>query len=303
MRGSRRPKLPLPGTRETSWPMNNRDRKPPFRRGGGKGPDQGPNRGPGKGRDFGRRPGRRDREANSEGPVILYGWHTVVAALANPQREIRKLLLTENAARRLADDNIDTRVTPEIVRPDLIDHRLGPDAVHQGLLAEAEPLPSPDIETLSQQGIVLVLDQITDPHNVGAILRSAAAFAVKAIVTTARHSPDATGVLAKSASGALELVPMITVTNLARALNELNDQGFMTVGLDSQGSDNLGAMTLREPLALVLGAEGKGLRQLTRDTCSAVARLDMPGAIKSLNVSNAAALALYIGASRLGLMG
>jgi 23S rRNA (guanosine2251-2'-O)-methyltransferase len=170
-------------------------------------------------------------------------------------------------------------------------------------LAEADPLPSPDIETLPEDGIVLVLDQITDPHNVGAILRSAAAFAVKAIVTTARHSPDATGVLAKSASGALELVPMVTVTNLARALNQLNDQGFMTVGLDSQGSDNLGAMVLQEPLALVLGAEGKGLRQLTRDTCSAVARLDMPGEIKSLNVSNAAAVALYIGASRLGLMG
>jgi 23S rRNA (guanosine2251-2'-O)-methyltransferase len=98
-------------------------------------------------------------------------------------------------------------------------------------------------------------------------------------------------------------VPMVTVTNLARALNELNDQGFMTVGLDSQGSDNLSAMPLQQPLALVLGAEGKGLRQLTRDTCSAVARLDMPGTIKSLNVSNAAVLALYIGASRLGLMG
>jgi 23S rRNA (guanosine2251-2'-O)-methyltransferase len=277
--------------------MNDRDRKPPFRRGGAKGSNKA-----NKGRDFGRRPGRRDRDANADDAVILYGWHTVTAALANPQRQIRKLLLTENAARRLADDNIDTRVTPEIVRPDVIDHRLGPDAVHQGLLAEAEPLPSPDIETLPQQGIVLVLDQITDPHNVGAILRSAAAFAVKAIVTTARHSPDATGVLAKSASGALELVPMITVTNLARALNELNDQGFMTVGLDSQGSDNLSAMPLREPLALVLGAEGKGLRQLTRDTCSAVARLDMPGEIKSLNVSNAAVLALYIGASRLGLM-
>lgn len=226
----------------------------------------------------------------------------MVAALANPQRGIRKLLLTENAARRLADENIDTRVTPEIVRPGLIDQRLGPDAVHQGLLAEADALPSPDIDTLPQEGIVLVLDQITDPHNVGAILRSAAAFAVKAIVTTARHSPEATGVLAKSASGALELVPLVTVQNLARALNELNDQGFMTVGLDSQGSEDLGAMTLRQPLALVLGAEGKGLRQLTRDTCSAVARLDMPGEIKSLNVSNAAVLALYIGASRLGLM-
>jgi len=275
--------------------MSDRDRKPKFRRGGGKAPD--------RGRESGRRPAWRSRETSPDGPAILYGWHTVAAALANPQRHIRKLWLTENAARRLADDKIDTRVTPEIVRPNLIDQRLGPDAVHQGLLAEADPLPSPDIDTLAQEGMVLVLDQITDPHNVGAIMRSAAAFAVKAIVTTARHSPEATGVLAKSASGALELVPLVTVQNLARALTELNDQGFMTVGLDSQGSEDLAAMTLRQPLALVLGAEGKGLRQLTRETCSAVARLDVPGEIKSLNVSNAAVLALYIGGTRLGLMG
>ena len=270
--------------------MSDRDRKPKFRRGGGKGAD--------RGRESGRRPPWRGRDGSADEPVILYGWHTVAAALANPQRRIRKLILTENAARRLADDHIDTRVTPEIVRPNLIDQRLGPDAVHQGLLAEADPLPSPDIDTLAQEGIVLVLDQITDPHNVGAIMRSAAAFAVKAIVTTARHSPEATGVLAKSASGALELVPLVTVQNLARALTEMNDQGFLTVGLDSQGSENLGAVALRQPLALVLGAEGKGLRQLTRETCSVVARLDMPGEIKSLNVSNAAVLALYIGASQ-----
>jgi 23S rRNA (guanosine2251-2'-O)-methyltransferase len=223
-------------------------------------------------------------------------------ALANPERRIRKLTLTENAARRLAEENIATRVAPEIVRPQEIDRLLSPDAVHQGLLAEADPLPSPAIETLTQEGMVLVLDQITDPHNVGAILRSAAAFAVKAIVTTARHSPEATGVLAKAASGALELVPLITVQNLARALTALNDRGFQTVGLDSEGSADLGEVALRAPLALVLGAEGKGLRQLTRETCSVVARLDMPGEIKSLNVSNAAVLALYVGASRLGLM-
>jgi 23S rRNA (guanosine2251-2'-O)-methyltransferase len=274
--------------------MSDRDRKPPFRRSGGK-PFE-------KGRKPPGRPAWRDREGSADGPAILYGWHTVAAALANPERQIRKLFLTENAARRLADENIDTRVPPEIVRPNTIDARLGPDAVHQGLLAEVDPLPSPDIGTLPERGIVLVLDQITDPHNVGAIMRSAAAFAVKAIVTTARHSPEATGVLAKSASGALEMVPLVTVQNLARALNELNDRGFMTVGLDSEGSDDLGAVALREPLALVLGAEGKGLRQLTRETCSVVARLDMPGEIKSLNVSNAAVLALYIGASRLGLM-
>ena len=234
--------------------------------------------------------------------MILYGWHTVTLALANPKRRIRKLYLTENAARRLADEQIETRVAPELARPSEIDQRLGPDAVHQGLLAEADPLPSPDIETLEPEGMILVLDQITDPHNVGAILRSAAAFAVKAIVTTARHSPEATGVLAKSASGALELVPVITVQNLARALTQLNDRGFQTVGLDSAGHDDISTIALRQPLALVLGAEGKGLRQLTRETCSVVARLDMPGEIKSLNVSNAAVLALYIGASRLGLM-
>src|SRR3954451_2469744 len=275
--------------------MSDRDRNQHFRRGGGKPPE--------KRREFGRRMARHGREAAADDQVILYGWHTVAAALANPQRHIRKLWLTENAARRLADDNIDTRVTPEIVRPSLIDQRLGPDAVHQGLLAEADPLPSPDIDTLEQEGIVLVLDQITDPHNVGAILRSAAAFAVKAIVTTARHSPEATGVLAKSASGALALVPLVTAPNLGGALNQLNDTGFMTVGLDSEGTEDLGAVALRQPLALVLGAEGKGLRQLTRETCSVVARLDMPGEIKSLNVSNAAVLALYIGAVRLGLMG
>jgi 23S rRNA (guanosine2251-2'-O)-methyltransferase len=274
--------------------MSDRERKQHFGRGGGKGRE--------KQRESGRRPAWRGREQDPDGPVILYGWHTVAAALANPQRHIRKLMLTENAARRLAEDSIDSRVTPEMVRPSEIDHLLGPDAVHQGLFAEADPLPSPDIETLAAEGLVLVLDQITDPHNVGAIMRSAAAFAVKAIVTTARHSPEATGVLAKSASGALELVPLVTVQNLARALTALNERGFMTVGLDSEGSENLSSIALREPLALVLGAEGKGLRQLTRETCSVVARLDMPGEIKSLNVSNAAVLALYIGATRLGLM-
>ena len=272
--------------------MGDRDRKQQFHRGN-----------PAQRRREAGRPAWRERRDSGDELVILYGWHTVTAALANPERRIRKLWLTENAARRLAEEHIETQVAPEIVRPGQIDQRLGPDAVHQGMLAEADPLPSLDIDTLPAEGIVLVLDQITDPHNVGAIMRSAAAFAVKAIITTARHSPEATGVLAKSASGALELVPLVTVQNLARALNAMNERGFMTVGLDSQGSENLAAVDLRQPLALVRGAEGKGLRQLTRETCSTVARLDMPGEIKSLNVSNAAVLALYIGASRLALMG
>ena len=125
-----------------------------------------------------------------------------------------------------------------------------------------------------------MLDQITDPHNVGAILRSAAAFAVKAIVTTARHSPEATGVLAKSASGAIDIVPLVLVQNLARAMNGLRERGFLIVGLDSEGEADLADVPLKAPLALVLGAEGKGLRQLTRETCDSLARLDMPGAIK-----------------------
>jgi 23S rRNA (guanosine2251-2'-O)-methyltransferase len=196
--------------------------------------------------------------------------------------------------RRLADDGVPSPLKPELVRPDEIDVRLGPDAVHQGLLAEADPLPVPSIHELEPGGIVLVLDQITDPHNVGAILRSAAAFAVKAIVTTARHSPEATGVLAKSASGALELVPLVLVQNLARGMEALRAQGFLLVGLDSTGEADLADLTLRTPLALVLGAEGKGLRQLTKSTCDHLARIDLPGEIKSLNVSNAAALGLYV---------
>src|SRR6516162_6522920 len=252
------------------------------------------------------RPQRRlgaSAEARGRTPgdaAILYGWHTVTAALNNPARRIRRLLATENAVRRLAENGVKLPLAPELVRPDAIAAQLTPDAVHQGLLAEADPLPAPAIEELPADGIVLVLDQITDPHNVGAILRTAAAFAVDAIVTTARHSPEATGVLAKSASGALEYVPIVTVQNLARALETLRERGYLLVGLDSTGDADLGDAALRSPLALVLGAEGKGLRQLTRTTCDQVARLDLPGRIKSLNVSNAAALALYVVTKRTG---
>jgi 23S rRNA (guanosine2251-2'-O)-methyltransferase len=233
-----------------------------------------------------------------DGPMVMYGWHTVTAALRNPARHIRKLLATENAARRLSEEGITAK--PELVRPSAIAERLMPDAVHQGLYLEADALPSPVVEALPAQGVVLVLDQITDPHNVGAIFRSAAAFAATAIVTTQRHSPDATGALAKAASGALEYVPLVSVQNLARGLAALKQSGFLVVGLDSSGDADLATLPLRTPLALVLGAEGKGLRQLTKETCDHVARIELPGDIKSLNVSNAAALALYVTRRHLG---
>jgi 23S rRNA (guanosine2251-2'-O)-methyltransferase len=232
------------------------------------------------------------------GPVILYGWHSVKAAIENPVRKFHRLLATDNALRRLHEEKLTLPVEPAVVRPEAIAALVGPDAVHQGLLAEADPLPSLTVEDIKPDGLLLVLDQITDPHNVGAILRTAAAFAVTAVMTTARHSPEATGVLAKAASGALEFVPIVTVPNIARALDALKERNVLVVGLDSAGDVALGALPLREPVALVLGAEGKGLRQLTRTTCDYVARLVLPGRIKSLNVSNATALALYITSTR-----
>jgi 23S rRNA (guanosine2251-2'-O)-methyltransferase len=246
-----------------------------------------------------RRPERGRPPATGDGGVTLYGWHTVAAALKNPRRRIRSLQLTENAAHRLAEAGIALPVEPQIVRPDAIAAVLPADAVHQGLLAEADPLPALDLRDIPGAGMVLALDQITDPHNVGAILRSAAAFAVTAVVITGRHSPEATGVLAKAASGALDLVPLVEVPNLARGLTALADRGFLLIGLDSAGTADLAATPLAAPLVLVIGAEGKGLRHLTRTICHEVARLDLPGAIKSLNVSNAAALSLYVASRRL----
>jgi 23S rRNA (guanosine2251-2'-O)-methyltransferase len=165
--------------------------------------------------------------------------------------------------------------------------------VHQGAVIEARPLAELRLDQIPRARTVLVLDQVTDPHNVGAIMRTAAAFAAAALVTTARHSPQASAVVAKAASGAVEWVPIVKVTNLARALDELKSYGFTILGLDSQAPLPIEQVQGREPYALVLGAEGKGLRRLTRETCDHLVRLDLPGRIRSLNVSNAAALALY----------
>ncbi len=242
------------------------------------------------------RPGRgqppKDRVAG--GGVLLFGFHPVREALRSSQRKIVRLWATDVAAERLADEIAAKGLVPTIVSNEELSSRLPADSVHQGLLAEAGPLEPIGLDELPADGIVLVLDQITDPHNVGAIMRTAAAFNVSAIVTTERHSPAMTGVLAKSASGALEHVPIASVVNLARALEELGDMGYQRVGLDSEGGASLEHIELTRPLALVLGAEGKGLRRLSRENCDVLARLDMPGKIKSLNVSNACAVALTI---------
>jgi 23S rRNA (guanosine2251-2'-O)-methyltransferase len=224
---------------------------------------------------------------------MIYGVHPVMAALANPKRRLVKLQVTLNAAERLKELPHDPRLVPQIVQPRDLDRQLGPDAVHQGMLLEAKPLDQPNLDGIDRTGVVLLLDQVTDPHNVGAIMRSCAAFAVTALVATARHSAAASGVFFKAASGAAEHVPYVKVTNLARAIDELKGYGFMVVGLDSEADRALPDMGGARPLALVLGAEGKGLRHLTRNSCDGVARLALPGALVSLNVSNAAAVALY----------
>jgi 23S rRNA (guanosine2251-2'-O)-methyltransferase len=227
--------------------------------------------------------------------AILYGFHAVREALATGKRKLLALYATEAAATRISEEARNAGLEPTIVDAQSLSRRLGMESVHQGLMLEARPLPEADIADIeSVSGIVLVLDQITDPHNVGAILRTAAAFAVDALVTTERNSPEFSGALAKAASGALEHVTVVSVVNLARALEQLAERGYAIVGLDSAGEQPLEEAALSKPVALVLGAEGKGLRRLTRENCDVVARLDMPGAIKSLNVSNACAVALTV---------
>lgn len=237
--------------------------------------------------------GAGDRQPGlADGHVLLYGLHTVRAAIDNPARRIHGLRATRNALARLdLPDGLPFPV--EMVEPRALDALLGPDAVHQGAVLEAAALSPKPLSALGDADLVLVLDQVTDPHNVGAIMRSAVAFGAGALVTTARHSPAEGGVLAKAASGALEHIDHVEVRNLAEAIGQLHAAGFQTIGLDSEEPAELEPSLAGARIALVLGAEGKGLRQKTRATVTTLARLDMPGAIRSLNVSNAAAISLY----------
>lgn len=232
--------------------------------------------------------------------VQLYGIHAVAAALRNPARRIGSLLLTENAEHRLEQALATRGARAERTQPRDLDRLLGADAVHQGAMLETEPLPEPALADLAQAaatgGPLVVLDQVTDPHNVGAILRSAAAFGATGLIMTRRHSPPLAGALAKSASGALEAVPVALVANLARGLDELGKLGVTRIGLDAEGSASIEEEALSDAVALVLGAEGKGLRRLTRDLCDRLCRIATAEGMTSLNVSNAAAVALYVAA-------
>ena len=228
-----------------------------------------------------------------DGPVYLYGIHTVRAALDNAKRIKKQLLVTPNALLRLKEAGEIGKVSIKETTPKELDRLLGEDAVHQGAALEVDPVSRFGLDDIHPLTLVVVLDQITDPHNVGAILRTACAFGADAVITTARHSPRETGVMAKSASGALDLVPMIEVKKLGDALQKLKDRGMLVIGFDSEAELQLKPRTGDQPLVIVMGAEGKGLRQRTRELCDEMVKLDMPGPIKSLNVSNAAAIALF----------
>jgi 23S rRNA (guanosine2251-2'-O)-methyltransferase len=245
------------------------------------------------GRPAGKPPSHRE-----SGGEWLYGLHAVQAALANPHRKLGRAALTPRAIETLGEKLL-KRVQVETLEPGAIDRLLPPGAVHQGAALEAWPLKSRDLaEILAEPGtqarrVVLVLDQLSDPHNVGAILRTAAAFGVTAVVVQDRHAPPQSGALAKAASGALDIIPYVEVVNIARALDELASHGFWRIALAGDGESSLAQAVPTGDVALVLGSEGAGIRRLVREHCEASAFIPISRTMESLNVSNAAAIALY----------
>ncbi len=227
--------------------------------------------------------------------VWLYGYHAVTAALQNPNRTIYRLLISRETARELPENLIPADVSGEPADRAQFARLLPQGAVHQGIAAFVSPLPDlyePDIPE-KESSVVVILDQVTDPHNVGAILRSAAAFDADAVIVTQRNAPEATGALAKSASGALELVPLIYVSNLSRTMDSLKERGYWCVGMDGAAEQTLREASLPRKIALVMGSEGYGLRRLTAQNCDFMVKLPISPRVESLNVSNAAAIALY----------
>jgi len=239
-----------------------------------------------------------ENSAKSRTAEQIYGFHPVVAALKNPARRNWRLLLTPEVRNspHMSELESGAKESRTVARQE-IDAMLPPGAIHQGLLLECAPLPPLSLNeactTDGDRAPILLLDQVSDPQNVGAILRSAAAFGARAIVLQERHSPAATGAMAKAASGALETVPVVRVTNLSRAMGQLQDMGYWLIGLESDAEMQLSAELAKHPVALVLGAEGSGLRRLTRENCDILASIKLANSMHSLNVSNAAAVALY----------
>ncbi|MCL4675809.1 MAG: 23S rRNA (guanosine(2251)-2'-O)-methyltransferase RlmB [Pararhodobacter sp.] len=242
----------------------------------------------------------RARRAAANETVWLFGLHAVRDALMNPARKKLRLLVTRNAADRLAEAIEASGMEPEIEDARKFSAPLAPDSVHQGAALEVRPLDWGRFEDVCAAGagapVVVLLDRVTDPHNVGAVLRSAEVFGARAVVAPRHHSAPETGALAKTASGALERQPYLRVPNLAEAMDALRRMGFVLLGLDGEAEVTLAeavAATGGRPIALVLGAEGPGLREKTRETCDQLVRIPFGGAFGSLNVSNAAAISLY----------
>lgn len=251
-----------------------------------------------------RQPGRDgQRTPGPRGGNWLYGWHPVAAALANPRRACRRLIVSEAARPKIealmASAGVGTPPPIETVTRDQIEAHLPEGAVHQGVALLAEPLEPADLADTCREpsprgrDTVVVLDQPSDPHNVGAVLRSAAALGARAVVVPDRHAPEATPVLAKAASGALDRLPLVRVVNLARALADLQSWGYWTVGLEAAAGMPLWQAELPERVVLVIGAEGEGLRRLTRESCDFLVDIPVATGTDSLNLSNAAAIALY----------
>lgn len=241
--------------------------------------------------------GRGAEQRTESGGIWLWGLHAVRAALANPARKSRKLLISGSAEPELRALAVKSKVLVETADHHAIDRALPRDAVHQGVALLTTPLAEADIhdaiEGIGEPRRLILLDQVTDPHNLGAILRSAAAFGVCGVIVQDRNSPPEGGVLAKAASGALELVPVVRVVNIARALDELGELGFLRVALADEAAEPIEDVDLSRDVVLVLGAEGEGLRRLTREKCDVAVRLPTRSDMPSLNVSNAAAVALY----------
>jgi 23S rRNA (guanosine2251-2'-O)-methyltransferase len=241
----------------------------------------------------------RGRKAASAETLWLFGLHAVRDALANPARVKLRLVTTRNAADKLADAMAAAGLAPEIADPRKFPVPLDPGSVHQGAALEVRPLDWGALEDMASGGPetrLVLLDRVSDPHNVGAILRSAEVFGARAVIAPARHSAPETGALAKTASGALERQPYLRVPNLGNAIETLKDMGYLVIGLDGEGNVEIAeaaAMAAGRPAALVLGAEGPGLRERTRDLCDHLARIPAAGVFGSLNVSNAAAVSLY----------